>query len=429
MLLLFGYKIEIAQGSHNCSSFLDKNHGFGCEIKSVKPEDTLTEITVMSKESNKSDSDIIWVQIRESVFSNIPTAIFEKFVNMQRMMIISSTGFKTMNVSYFDKKLSLLLMKQTDLEIIGENAFSELSELKILSLNHNKINDIHKNAFKDLTSVEKIELVHNSLIYLDPDIFQYNVNLKLLLLYFNKIRQIPAQLFSRNVNLETIQLQSNNISQIEKGFYSGLSKLTRVDLSSNLCISETLSVNRYYQWASQLNKLKDCFNNYYLGFFISEDIRNINNKIDKIDVKVDDAVQKVDGDLKIIEGKLKNSTDFENIKTNIVDFFKSDKEEIEAKYKDELVNITSHVKTEMMTHIEDHLGEVLYGRQKATQEKLVADEYELLKDELSSKFTTIYILLFAFFCFGMASSYIISRKLNIMPVYFYSKDQRLCDDV
>lgn len=426
-MLLVGYVIEIAQGSHNCTSFSDKNHGFGCEIKNVKPEDTLTEITVMSKEANKSDSDIIWVQIRESAFSNIPSAIFEKFVSMERMMIISSTGFKTLNVSYFDKKLSLLLMKLTDLEKIGEKAFSELTQLKVLSLNHNRIMEIHKNAFRDLVNVEKIELVNNSLNYLDPDIFESNVNLKLLLLYNNKIRQIPAALFSRNVNLETIQLQSNNITQVEKGFQLGLTKLTRIDLNSNLCISETITVNRYYQWASYLNKFKDCFNNYQFALSLNGDIRDLNGKINEIEGKVDDMVEKVSADMKIIEGKINNTAEFENIKTNIVDFFKNDKEQIEAKYKDELENMTSHVKTEMIAKIEDRLGPLLVGKQKETQERLVSDEHELLRDEFSSKFATIYIILFAFFCFGMASTYIISRKLNIMPVFFYTKDQRLCD--
>lgn len=183
--------IAFASASHNCSSFLDRNHGFGCEVRNVKLSDGIFDINMMSRETtNKTDTDVMWVQIRDSQFENLPKGIFEKFENMEKIMILSSKGFKILNTTYFDKKITLILLKNTDLEIIGENAFLGLNNLNILSLNYNHITRVHKNAFRDLVRIDKIEMVGNSIENLDEDIFQNNINLRLLLLYNNKLKVI-----------------------------------------------------------------------------------------------------------------------------------------------------------------------------------------------------------------------------------------------
>lgn len=181
--------LSVASALHNCTSFNDRNHGFGCELRNVVPSDEKFEITVMSRDNtNKTDADVTWVQIRDSQFENLPSGIFEQFENMEKIMILTTTGFKILTTSYFDKKITLVLMKNTDLEEIGENAFVGLSELTILSLNYNKVSKVHKNAFRDLIKADKIEMVSNNIQFLDDDTFRNNLNLRLLLLYHNKIQ-------------------------------------------------------------------------------------------------------------------------------------------------------------------------------------------------------------------------------------------------
>lgn len=188
LVILFSL-LSLASALHNCSSFNDRNHGFGCELRNVVPSDENFEINMMSRDdTNKTDSDVKWVQIRDSQFENLPAGIFEKFENMEKMMILTTTGFKILNTTYFDKKITLVLMKNTDLEEIGEKAFVGLSDLTILSLNYNKVSKVHKNAFRDLVKADKIEMVSNNIQFLDDDTFKNNVNLRLLLLYNNKIQ-------------------------------------------------------------------------------------------------------------------------------------------------------------------------------------------------------------------------------------------------
>ncbi|KAG5681033.1 hypothetical protein PVAND_010499 [Polypedilum vanderplanki] len=427
LLVIASLLINLTKATHNCSSFNDRNHGFGCELRNVKPEDGNFEINVMTREndSNKTEEDIIWVQIRDSQFTTLPNGVFERFTNMEKIMILSSTGFQILNNSYFDKKISLVLLKNTDLEVIGINAFNELNNLKILSLNYNKITTIHKSAFRDLVKMEKIEMVSNNIETLDPDIFENNVNLKLVLLYHNKIKVIPTQLFSRNVNIETLQLQNNSISQIEKNFHKTLEKLTKADFSSNICISESISVTRFIQWNSHLFKFKDCFNNYALMKSTNEVVYDVKNRLINLESQVKDMVERVDNDLTVLEGKMKNETSLEEFKTNLMNFFENDKKTFEAKYENDLNNITSHVRTNMMDEIKRNVVKALEQSSETQQAKLVSDDFENFRDELSGKFTFIYCVLFVILIASCIVGFLmIQQRWKFYPTFHFQNDNR-----
>lgn len=416
---------------HNCTSFNDKNHGFGCELRSVKPDQEIFEINVMSKEStNRTESDVVWVQIRDSEFDdNLPKGVFEKFVNMEKIMILSSKGFKNLDRNFFDKKISLILMKNTDVENVGENCFTGLENLKILSLNYNSIKTIHKSAFRDLVNMEKIEMVNNNIEALDDDIFANNVNLKLVLLYNNKIVVINSKLFSRNPNIESLQLQNNVITQIEKGFQTELKKLTRADFSSNGCISESIILTRFIQWSSHLYKFKDCNNNYALMKRSNDVVNSVQTKVESLETKVDGAVERVNNDIKILEGKMGNTTAFEDLKTNLLDFFSSDQQQFKQTYENDLNNITSHVRTEMIEEIEKKVESVLGKSQETRQERLVSDDFQRLREDFSGKFSFIHCMLFLIICFSCATTFFILYKLNVIPMLknISGDDRRLID--
>lgn len=429
IFLISSLFVSATLAAHNCSSFSDRNHGFGCELKNVSPNNESFEINVMMRDNdqNKTEEDIVWVQIRDSEFTNLPKGVFEKFVNMEKIMIINSAGFKVLNTSYFDKKITLVLMKNTDIEIIGEFPLTGLNELKILSLNYNQITQVHKNAFRDLVKMEKIEIVGNKLEYLDVDTFQNNVNLKLVLLYHNKLKVIPADLFSRNKLIESIQLQNNSISQIEKGFYRPLEKLTKADFSSNICISETISLTRAIQWNAQVFKFKDCFNNYALMKSTNDVIDVVRTKLSDLEDKVTNMVERVDNDLSVLEGKMKNATELEEFKTNLLKFFESDKETFKAQYENDLNNITSHVRTDMMDEIKKNVVDVLGKSQEVQQAKLVTDDFEQFRENFSGRFAMIYVMLFLLVVFVGALAYGMIKYVGIFSFNSQGDNRKLID--
>jgi BspA type Leucine rich repeat region (6 copies) len=344
---------------------------------------------------------------------------------MEKIMILNSIGFKRLNESYFDKKIKLVLMKNTDLEYVGENCLVELENLITLSLNYNNVSRIHKKAFRDLVNLNKIEMVNNQIESLDEDLFANNVNLKLVLLYNNKLKVIPSQLFARNINLESLQLQNNAISQVEKGFHTSLKLLTRADFSQNLCISETIVVSRYVQWSNYINKFKDCFNNFALMKSTNDIIGTVQKRIDVLDEEVKEAVERVNGDMKIIEGKLENNSTFEEIKTNLLKFYKDDQETMKATYEKDLNNITSSVRRDMEKSIEAKLKDELNKSQKTSQEKLVSHDFSSFRDEFSGKFSFIYTTLFLLVCFVLAATAFIVFKMGLFPVKSYSDTRHL----
>jgi hypothetical protein len=310
------------------------------------------------------------------------------------------------------------------LETLGETCFEGLESLKTMSLNYNQVKDVHKRAFRDLVNMEKIEMVYNQIEYLDDEIFANNVNLRLVLLYNNKLKVISSQLFSKNIKVESLQLQNNAISQIEKGFYTNMKVLTKIDVSSNLCISENIQISRYVQWSSYQFKFKDCFNNYVMMKTTNDGIRDLNIKVDDLLVKVDTAVKRVNNDMVVLEGKLKNDTNLEEFKTNLLNFFEKDQEKFKSNFKDDLNNITSEVRTDLMTELERKVESVLSQNQQTIQEKLVSQDFGGFRDEFSGKFAFIYCMLFIIVVFGCATTFVIFQKLKIFPILGYHSDNR-----
>jgi hypothetical protein len=340
------------------------------------------------------------------------------------MMIINSKGFKNLDKSYFDKKITLVLMKNTDLETVGENSFVGLNALKILSLNYNAVKKVHKAAFRDLVNLEKIEMVNNVLESLDDELFLNLVNLKLVLLYGNQLKVISTKLFGSNTKLESIQLQNNQIVQIQKDFYAKLTSLTRVDFSNNICMSENIVLTRFVQWSSHKYKFKDCYNNYALMDSTNVVINSVRSKLDELETKVVETQEKVTNDMKILEGQMINSTELDDIKTNLIDFFKNDKETIEKNYKSELIDIASEVRMNLTSEVKTQVEEIVSKKQDARQEKLVSHDFESLRDELSGKFTFVYCLLVVTICFVLLTTFFIFQRMRIFPQIGYQNDNR-----
>lgn len=255
--------VTFAESHHNCTSFNDKSYGFGCRMSNLNPENKSLEITLSSQDSGKTNKDVVWIQIHNSELENLPRDIFGTFENLENIIIIKSNGLKNLTVPLFDEKLKLIFMKNTDLELIGENAFEDLKDLETLSLNYNKIKEIHKRAFHDLVNIQRIELINNHIESLDDKVFSQTQHIKYISLRNNKIKSISSKLFENNIHIKTLQLQNNVISQIEREFYLPLKSLTRLVLTNNICTDENFSLSPGVPWTKHQNvQLRDCYKNF-----------------------------------------------------------------------------------------------------------------------------------------------------------------------
>lgn len=330
--------------------FDDKTFGYGCQLRDIEFE-TPGDINFVVNHIGKSESDVVWIQIRDSVLRNLPANIFEKFINLEKVFVLNCTGFATLDTPYFNMKIKLILFQNTDIEYVGDKVFANLTSVQTMSLSSNKIKSIHKDAFKDMVNLEQMNMEQNQIASLDEDVFANNLMLKNVLLFNNLITKIPAKLFSRNTNLETIQLQNNKINEMEEKFYENLIKLTKINLDSNICINDTIELSSYDQWNSIQNKFHVCFTNYGKNTIevpapqtVVVAPKNViaNNShatLPELTQQVKDLEVKAAHDILTLEQKILNATNLQKLTENLLKVWQAEKMELENTFKLELQNV------------------------------------------------------------------------------------------
>ncbi|KAK4884741.1 hypothetical protein RN001_001012 [Aquatica leii] len=108
-----------------------------------------------------------------------------------------------------DNTIRNLYLGTNSINAIENNTFSQLSDLRILSLEENKISSIYKDSFKGLTSMTS------------------------LILKKNLITNIPIGLFGDLGRLEMLDLSDNRLSSLSPNTFSGLISLTKLNISHN----------------------------------------------------------------------------------------------------------------------------------------------------------------------------------------------------
>lgn len=415
--------VKVTEAVHNCSVQTLNYFGFGCELNNLNPENENQEIELMAAGGvNKTSDDIKWVQIRNSQFRDLPKGVFEMFKNMAQIFIKDSTGFQNLDIPLFSAKLDSILMQKTDLEVIGEKAFTGLSLVKTLNLMNNKINKIHKNAFVDLTNLEYISMSNNNIEYLDDDVFAKNSKLETVLMARNKLIAISAQLFSRNLNITSLDFTSNAISQIEKNFLANQSNLKKLHLTDNECVSDLIVLTTRIRMAAFLNKLKTCNINYSIMKSSKNEVRVLRDEINDLKTNIDAAVERVNNDMKVLEGKLDNSTDFEAIKSDLLNFFKSDSEAIRKNFVNSLNNASDQIRIDLKQEIENEVSLRVAQSVEAKQDKLIQADVESVRGEFSNKISFIYFIFFAVICGGCVATFFYVRKFKLTPTMRYQND-------
>lgn len=405
--------------SHNCTSFNDRFHGFGCEVTYAEFKDGKSEIKMISSDSSKTEDDIMWFQVRLSKLQALPQGIFETFNNLERVMIMDCTGVPTLNTSFFDKKISLILFKNTDLEVIGEEAFVGLSNVTTLSLNNNKIRKVHKDSFKDLISLENIEMNSNDIESLDDDIFANNYMLQHVMMLNNKIRIITAQLFSRNSQLLSIELKNNEITQIEKDFEANLTKLERADFTSNLCVSENFVKARGKTWDYYNAKFEKCNENYAMMKPTNEAVKKIEQENESFGLKISEGLDKITSVIERFEEKMKNSTSVEEMKKEILKFIEIDKENAERELSESLMNISIQAKKLLADDVKRGVEERLDQGVDPKHNAQIRKDFKNLREEFSNKFAKIFWAIFAIFVMVSIVSIYAAYKVKDQPILWY----------
>jgi len=128
--------------------------------------------------------------------------------------------------------LSALYLTQNQISYVSPDSLANLINLEILYLDRNKLNDdsFVRNAFKGLVNLRELELGFN-LITKIPS--QLSFTLERLHITANQLEYLRKSELSGLHNLRVLDMAYNRLKSVEHGALESLTKLDAADLSGN----------------------------------------------------------------------------------------------------------------------------------------------------------------------------------------------------
>ena len=156
-------------------------------------------------------------------------------------------------VNFQNNSLEELYLDENGLISLDSKVFSNLINLKILSLKSNQINSIHSEAFKFLKKLEELDISLNELVSINSDVFSCLTSLKNLILNRNKISNLDENTFSSLNCLEELDLRGNDLISINPKTFSNLVNLKL------LAVNQNVNLKYDYLNLNSLNNLTHLF--------------------------------------------------------------------------------------------------------------------------------------------------------------------------
>jgi hypothetical protein len=156
-----------------------------------------------------------------------------------RILDLQGNNIEKLDDSLFSnlKNLRELSIGKNDLTNLEVKTFNDLRKLKFLYIGKNKIEFLHPNLFGDLISLEELVIEYNPIKSLNATVFQNLVNLKHLKLVGTLMQSLPESLLKNNLNLIEFQLKEGKISRLSNKIFSHLEELKALKFEDNFCTS------------------------------------------------------------------------------------------------------------------------------------------------------------------------------------------------
>lgn len=228
-----------------CSYKIYTNIGYACNfLDGVRLNSSDNVIITGQHLSGKSDSDVSVVAFYDTFMREIPSSLFDKFLNMTELKAENSFLSEIRVTGHNLRRLSAKANRVTELDA---DTFAIAANLEQIYMQDNWIVSINENAFSSLQKLEILDLSRNNINHLFRDTFKHLNNLKRLLLNANSLEKLDEGLFRNNAKLEHIQLSNNRLINIYPHIFENSFALKAVGLSYNYCI------NDYYEIQGSIN--------------------------------------------------------------------------------------------------------------------------------------------------------------------------------
>ncbi|XP_059620068.1 insulin-like growth factor-binding protein complex acid labile subunit [Phlebotomus argentipes] len=189
----------------------------------------------IEKESISRDS--MDLDFSKNLIQNVDPKIFTEFPTLVKVRFDNNTKFQPKDENgpiLFSQTLLEFSCNFCNITKIGERTFSEMPELKILSLTRNHMKRIEERAFANNTKLTDLTLDDNELEEL-PEKLLENLAVKSLNINNNSCYKFPeAKPFLISKSLENFMCISCNITEIYEKTFSETPNLRKIQLQNNL---------------------------------------------------------------------------------------------------------------------------------------------------------------------------------------------------
>ena len=167
-------------------------------------------------------------QCRSAELTSVPEGFDEDTVSLDlsynNISILKRLVFQNMPL------LMKIIIRESDVEIVQQEAFSGLQQLETLDLHGNKIESLHPTIFQDNLNLAFLDLSDNSLKTFEPILIS---QLRFLNLSMNDITSESITSLMPLAHLETLDLSFNEISSLNSTVFETMDTLKHLDISGN----------------------------------------------------------------------------------------------------------------------------------------------------------------------------------------------------
>lgn len=249
----------------------------GCNFNWINSEYTCSVQTVIETGENAifridgthftgwDHSDVVAVEINNAYNNFVIARLFTVFPSLRSygQSFVSSNSLSRVQSSDFNYAQGLRSLRlEGNIPRINPDWFRQLTLLNTLTLSNCKVTEIVAGAFTGLSSLTELNLNHNEIRTLSANILQPLTALRDLKLDNNTLQSIGRETFTGNPRLESISLASNEIIEIQRGFIENLQDLRTLRLQDNRCAKANFDSGSLALDQDNLdNELQFCYSN------------------------------------------------------------------------------------------------------------------------------------------------------------------------
>lgn len=235
-LLLLAILIPRAYSAAYCVFHNDPSGRYACRLENGNFLNVNDGFTIRGTHMiYRGDQDVRVLFTHNSILRFVPTQIFDRFQNLERLDLVDS-GLQTLHQPWRNcSSLGLVRLENNAISTIPDGIFQACNNIDTLTFAQCRISQINPNAFIGLSQLRTLRIHRNALALTTLHVNTFNPigNLQRLELDSLGLQRIQRETLLPLQSLTFLTLAANNITTIETGTFVGFSAMEQLHINSN----------------------------------------------------------------------------------------------------------------------------------------------------------------------------------------------------